>query len=83
MFSNPNMPLVRVLSWFPLTASTMMLLRLPMVEVPLIDIVGSIVMLLISIPVVLWAGSKIFRMGLLMYGKRPGLRQVLRALRQA
>jgi ABC-2 type transport system permease protein len=83
MFSNPNMPLVRILSWFPLTAPTMMLLRLPMVEVPLLDIVGSIAMLLISIPLVLWAGSKIFRMGLLMYGKRPGLRQVLRALREA
>lgn len=83
MFSNPNMTLVRVLSWFPLTAPTMMLLRLPMTEVPLVDVVGSIVMLILTIPVILWAGSKVFRMGLLMYGKRPGLRQVLRALRQA
>jgi ABC-2 type transport system permease protein len=72
-----------VLSWFPLTAPTMMLLRLPMAEVPAIDVVGSIVMLLVAIPIILWAGSKIFRMGLLMYGKRPSLRQVLRALRQA
>jgi len=78
-----NMAFVRVLSWFPLTAPTMMLLRLPMAEVPLLDVVGSIVMLLVAIPIILWAGSKIFRMGLLMYGKRPGLRQVLRALRQA
>jgi ABC-2 type transport system permease protein len=83
MFSNPNMTLVRVLSWFPLTAPTMMLLRLPMVEVPVIDILGSIVVLIISIPVILWAGSKVFRMGLLMYGKRPSLKQVLRALREA
>jgi ABC-2 type transport system permease protein len=83
MFSNPNMTIVRVFSWFPLTAPTMMLLRMPMAEVPMIDIVGSIVMLIISIPVILWAGSKVFRMGLLMYGKRPGLRQVLRALREA
>jgi ABC-2 type transport system permease protein len=83
MFTNPNMAFVRVLSWFPLTAPTMMLLRLPMTEVPLVDVVGSIVMLLVAIPIILWAGSKIFRMGLLMYGKRPGLRQVLRALRQA
>ena len=83
MFTNPNMTFVRVLSWFPLTAPTMMLLRLPMAEVPTVDVVGSIVMLIISIPIILWAGSKLFRMGLLMYGKRPGLRQVLRALRQA
>ena len=83
MFTNPNMTIVRVLSWFPLTAPTMMLLRLPMAEVPAIDIVGSIGMLLISIPAVLWVGSKIFRMGLLMYGKRPSLRQIFRALSQA
>jgi ABC-2 type transport system permease protein len=83
MFTNPNMTFVRVLSWFPLTAPTMMLLRLPMAEVPMVDVVGSIVMLIISIPIILWAGSKLFRMGLLMYGKRPSLRQVLRALRQA
>jgi ABC-2 type transport system permease protein len=83
MFSNPNMTFVRVLSWFPLTAPTMMLLRMPMAEVPTIDVVGSIVMLLISIPLILWVGSKIFRMGLLMYGKRPSLRQIARALRQA
>ncbi len=83
MFSNPNMTFVRVLSWFPLTAPTMMLLRLPMTEVPVVDIVGSIALLIITIPAILWAGSKVFRMGLLMYGKRPSLRQVLRALRQA
>lgn len=83
MFSNPNITFVRVLSWFPLTAPTMMLLRLPMAEVPMVDIVGSILMLIITIPAVLWAGSKVFRMGLLMYGKRPSVRQVLRALRQA
>jgi len=83
MFTNPNATIVRVLSWFPLTAPTMMLLRMPMTEVPLVDVVGSLVMLIIAIPVILWVGSKIFRMGLLMYGKRPSLRQIVRALRQA
>jgi ABC-2 type transport system permease protein len=83
MFSNPNMMLARILSWFPLTAPTMMLMRLPMAEVPVVDIVGSIAMLVVTIPAILWAGSKVFRMGLLMYGKRPSVRQVLRALRQA
>lgn len=83
MFSNPNMTLFRVLSWFPLTAPTVMMLRLPMAEVPVVDVVGSIVMLIITIPAVLWAGAKVFRMGLLMYGKRPSLVQVVRVLREA
>ncbi|NOZ29258.1 MAG: ABC transporter permease [Chloroflexi bacterium] len=83
MFSDPNMMLARVLSWFPLTASTMMLIRLPMTEVPTVDIVGSLAILIATIPAVLWVGSKMFRMGLLMYGKRPTLSQVIRALREA
>jgi len=83
MFANPNMTLARVLSWFPLTAPTMMMLRLPMAEVPTVDIVGSIVMIIIAIPAVLWAGAKVFRMGLLMYGKRPAVAQIIQALREA
>ncbi len=83
VFSNPNMTLARVLSWFPLTAPTMMLLRLPMAEVPVIDIIVSIGAIILAVPVVLWAGAKVFRMGLLMYGKRPTLKQVWRVLREA
>ncbi|HEC34282.1 MAG TPA: ABC transporter permease, partial [Chloroflexi bacterium] len=83
IISNPNVPLLRVFSWFPLTAPTVMMLRLPMAKVPLVDIVGSIAMLILAIPAVLWAGSKVFRMGLLMYGKRPGLAQVVQVLREA
>ena len=49
----------------------------------MLDIVGSIAMLIITIPATLWAGSKVFRMGLLMYGKRPSLRQIIRVLREA
>jgi ABC-2 type transport system permease protein len=83
MFSNPNMPLVRAFCWFPLTAPTMMMVRLPLTAVPAVDIVGSIALLLLSVPGVLWVGAKVFRMGLLMYGKRPNLRQVWQALREA
>jgi ABC-2 type transport system permease protein len=83
IMANPNATVARVLSWFPFTAPTMMLLRVPMGQVPLVDILGSIGMLVLTIPVVLWAGSKVFRMGLLMYGKRPGLKQIYQALRLA
>ncbi len=81
--SSPNMMPMRVLSWFPFTAPTTMLLRFPLGEVPAIDVVGSIVVLVVTIPAVLWAGAKLFRTGLLMYGKRPALHQVLRVLREA
>ncbi|MBI3957329.1 MAG: ABC transporter permease [Chloroflexi bacterium] len=82
-FTNPNSALIRVISWFPLTAPTAMMLRLPMAEVPVIDIVGSIATLLITIPLIVWLGAKVFRLGLLMYGKRPKLVEIWRLLREA
>jgi ABC-2 type transport system permease protein len=81
LFTNPNMTVARVLSYFPLTAPTMMMLRLPLAEVPWVDVVGSIVVLLLSIPAALWAGAKLFRVGLLIYGKRPTLKEMWLILR--
>jgi ABC-2 type transport system permease protein len=81
LFTNPNMLIARVLSFFPLTAPTMMMLRLPLAEVPWVDVAGSIVLLLVSIPAALWVGAKLFRVGLLIYGKRPTLREIWFILR--
>ncbi len=82
-FANPNATLARVLSIFPLTAPTTMMLRLPLGGVPAIDVIASLVVLLISIPVVLWGGARIFRIGLLMYGKRPSVKEIMSALKSA
>lgn len=83
ILASPNGIISRVLSYFPLTAPTTMMLRLPLATLPALDIVISLGGLLIAIPFVLWGGAKIFRMGLLLTGKRPALRQILRALREA
>jgi len=82
-FTNPDMILMRVFSWIPLTAPVMMMIRLPMAAVPLVDILISLIGTALTIPVILWAGAKVFRMGLLMYGKRPALKQIWQTLRQA
>ena len=81
LFANPNMAIARVLSYFPLTAPTMMMMRLPLAEVPWIDVAGSIVILLLSIPAALWVGTKLFQVGLLVYGKRPTMKEIWRILR--
>jgi len=78
---NPNAPVARAFSFFPLTAPTMMMLRIPLGEVPWVDIAGSIGVLLLSIPAALWFGAKLFRVGLLIYGKRPTMREIWRILR--
>jgi ABC-2 type transport system permease protein len=83
ILASPNGVIARALSYFPLTAPTTMMLRLPLATVPPLDLAISLIGLLIAIPFVLWGGAKVFRMGLLLTGKRPALKQVWRALREA
>jgi ABC-2 type transport system permease protein len=81
---NPNQLFVRILSWFPLTSPTAMLLRLPLTDqLPLIDIIGSLILLFITIPLAIWIGGKLFRLGLLIYGQRPSIGRIFRALAEA
>jgi ABC-2 type transport system permease protein len=83
IFTNPGSPLAVVLSYFPLTSPVMMLIRLGLSTVPANQIAISLVLLVLGIAFSLWAGAKIFRVGLLMYGKRPGLKDLARAFKQA
>jgi ABC-2 type transport system permease protein len=83
IFTNPNAVFAVVLSYIPLTSPVMMLIRLGFGQVPPSQIAISLVLLVLGILFSLWAGAKVFRVGLLMYGKRPGLKDLARAFRQA
>ncbi|MHC4726974.1 MAG: ABC transporter permease, partial [Planctomycetota bacterium] len=47
------------------------------------EIIASIILLAVSVLVAMWAAAKIFRTGILMYGKRLGIREVCRCLLQS
>ncbi len=83
VFTNPHSPVAVVLSYVPLTSPVMMLIRLGMSQVPAGQIAISLALLVVGIIFSLWAGAKIFRTGLLMYGKRPNLKDLARAFKQA
>ena len=83
VFSNPDSPILIALSYFPMTSPVMMLIRLGFGPVPTEQVVISLVLLVAGLALSLWAGVKVFRVGLLMYGKRPGLKDLARAFRQA
>ena len=72
-----------LLSYIPFTAPMVMILRIAAwPEIPLFQIVSSIAVLALSVPLVMWAAAKVFRTGILMYGKPPTLRELLRWVRQ-
>jgi ABC-2 type transport system permease protein len=79
----PNSWLARGLSWFPLTAPVTMLLRITSGHIPWVDVGISIVVLVVSIYLAVRGAAKMFRAAALMYGKRPGVGEILRWLREA
>jgi ABC-2 type transport system permease protein len=77
----PNSPAWIVLSAFPLTAPVLTMMRLGVTGVPAWQLVLSLAVLVASVIGGLFLAAKLLRTYLLMYGKRPGLAQILRGLR--
>jgi ABC-2 type transport system permease protein len=79
--TNPNGALAVGLSLFPLSAPLALVMRLPLAQVPLWQILLSLGLLTASAVLVVLAVGRIFRLGMLHYGKpiRPG--ELVRLLR--
>jgi len=78
----PDAAFAVALSFIPLLTPMVMILRIAVnPDLPLFQIIASILLLAASVPVVIWAAAKIFRTGLLMYGKPPSLREIVRWVR--
>ncbi|MDY6121619.1 MAG: ABC transporter permease [Porphyromonas sp.] len=74
---NPDGPLAFWSSLFPFTSPVVMMVRLPY-EVPLWQEILSIALLFASFIGVTWIAAKIYRVGVLMYGKKPSFREMWR-----
>lgn len=80
-FTNPTGPLPTGLSLFPLTAPVSVLLLITMGELRDWQLALSLLITLLSIAVVIWAASRLFQRGILMYDQRLSLRQIAGILR--
>ena len=81
VLSNPSSPLSIGMSLFPPCTPLIMCLRMGVQMPPAWQLALSIVLMVIAIYVVLWLASRIYRIGILMYGKRPNLPEVIRWMR--
>jgi ABC-2 type transport system permease protein len=68
-------------SLFPPTAPIIMFLRMASQIPPLWQFAASIGLMVVSILVILWISAKLYRVGILMYGKRATLPELVRWLR--
>lgn len=80
--SNPNGVIARVLSMIPLFSPVAMMARLGIDDVPVWEILLSLAILLASIYLAIKVAAKLFRVGTLMQGKRPGIREIWKVLTQ-
>jgi ABC-2 type transport system permease protein len=83
IIGDPNTPLAFWLSMFPLTSPIIMFVRVSVSMPPTWQIVLSIAISLASLYALVWVSSRIYRVGILMYGKRPSLAEILKWLHYA
>jgi len=75
---NPTSTLATVMSLLPFSAPIIMPLRLALGSVPWYELVISLVGVFLACLGAVWLAARIYRVGLLMYGKRPTLREMAR-----
>jgi ABC-2 type transport system permease protein len=78
---DPDGVLSQVMSYFPFTSPLIMYTRVVVHQPPAYQIAISILILVLTIFAVLWVASRIYRVGILMYGKKPNLPEILRWLK--
>jgi ABC-2 type transport system permease protein len=80
---NPTSTLARVASMFPFSAPIIMPLRMSLVPIPPWEMAVAIIGLVVTFVGVILLAARIYRVGLLMYGKRPTLGELARWVRQS
>jgi ABC-2 type transport system permease protein len=75
---NPNATYIKILSLIPLLAPTMMAFRIPVQSPELWELVVSAAILILSTYLCMIAAGRIFRIGILVYGKRPTMKELMR-----
>ncbi len=80
---NPEGTAAKAAAWFPLTAPVIMPMRMSLVEVGPGETAAVIAGLTLTVLAAVWLAARVYRVGLLMYGKRPSLAELGRWVRRA
>ncbi|HEV2646502.1 MAG TPA: ABC transporter permease [Acidobacteriaceae bacterium] len=81
LLTAPDSTLARVMALIPPFTPLLMYMRVSLGHPAVWEVAASIVLLSVSICGIIWVTSRIYRVGVLMYGKRPSVREILRWLK--
>ena len=77
---DPNGIVAQIFSFVPLTSPIVMMMRIPH-GVPIFEQIISITILFLSVILIIWIAAKIYRIGILMYGKKPSYKELIKWLK--
>ncbi|PKP26366.1 MAG: ABC transporter permease [Bacteroidetes bacterium HGW-Bacteroidetes-2] len=80
VIENPHGTVAVIFSYVPLTSPIVMLMRIPF-GVPWWEILISLFLLFATFALVVWFAAKIYRVGILMYGKKPTYKELYKWLK--
>jgi ABC-2 type transport system permease protein len=83
ILSNPTSGLAQTLSWLPFSAPIVMPLRMAVIPVAGWEVAVALISVAAGSYIAVWVAARIYRTGMLMYGKRPTMRELARWLRTA
>ena len=81
ILNDPSGSLAHMLGLVPFFSPIAMPVRWAAAPVPTRELVASLAILAATLVIVTWVASRIYRVGILMYGKRPSIREILRWIR--
>ncbi|MCX7876993.1 MAG: ABC transporter permease [Melioribacteraceae bacterium] len=73
---NPDSFIMKILSFFPLTSTPVISVRMVLTEVNIIEIIISLALIIISTWYLRKAAGKIFSLSILLYGKEPSWKEI-------
>ena len=77
---DPNGIVAQIFSYFPFTSPIVMLMRIPN-GVPIYEQIISLTILFSSVVFMIWIAAKVYRIGILMYGKKMTYGEIIKWLR--
>ena len=83
LVNDPNSALARIVTFIPFFTALVLPVRYALTPLPLPEVLGGILALVVGILAVVWLAGRIYRVGILSYGKKPSLRELWRWIRTA
>lgn len=78
---DPSGTLAVAVSLIPFTSPILMPVRMSLTSVPWLEVVASVALMLLACLAAIWLAARIYRVGVLMYGKKPSLGELMRWVR--